>query len=47
MNLSDHQQASQVWQHAIRYAMEADEGGDISRAEAAFRLAPMLHPRHR
>ena len=41
LNLSDRQHGLHVWQHAIRCAMEAAEGGDISRAETAFRLAMM------
>jgi len=47
LDLPDHQQGSQVWQHALWYAMKAAEGGDISRAEAAFRLALMPPPRRR
>ena len=47
LNLSDEQQGSEAWQHAIRCASKAAEGGDISRAQAAFRLALMLHPRRR
>ena len=47
LNLPEHQQGSQVWQHALWYAMKAAEGGDISRAEAAFRLMLMPHPRRR
>ena len=39
LSLSEHQRCSQVWQHALWYAMKAAEGGDISRAEAAYRLA--------
>ena len=39
LSLSEHQRCSQVWQNALWYAMKAAEGGDISRAEAAFRLA--------
>ena len=47
LSLSEHQRGSQVWQHALWYAMKAAEGGDISRAEAAFRLVLTLHPQRR
>ena len=47
LSLFEHQRCSQVWQNALWYAMKAAEGGDISRADAAFRLVLMLHPRHR
>ena len=42
LSLNEHQRCSQVWQHALWYAMKAAEGGDISRAEAAFGLVLML-----